>query len=172
MRTEGGERHKARRSGTCRRCHLPAASGGVCRRHWRQYRQSENRKVAALIAARRTSGDCVACGRTAAIVKGVRQAYCSVHREQNRVRMARRRKDVAVPRQNQRWVRWSSKEDVLLATMRRTLRTEQEIATALNRTVSAVKSRIHALVRSGDLPDRTEVLLTYHRGRPARARSA
>jgi hypothetical protein len=165
-------REKRRRSGTCRRCDLPAVSGGVCRRHWKQHRQSSNRRVAAQIAARRSSGACVACGEAAATVKGVRQAYCSVHREQNRVRAARRRADVAVPKQNQRWVRWSSKEDDLLAEMRRALRTAQEIATALNRSVSAVKSRIHARVQSGELPHRAEIHPSYHRGRPPRSRSS
>jgi hypothetical protein len=165
-------RDKRRRSGTCKRCHLPAVSGGVCRRHWKQYRQSSNRRVAAQITARRAAGACVVCGHGAALVKGARQAYCSVHREQNRVRAARRRADVALPKQNQRWVRWSSKEDNLLAEMRRALKTEQEIAAALNRTVSAVKSRIHARVQSGELPHRTEMHSIHHPGRPVRTRSA
>jgi hypothetical protein len=150
-------RAQRRHSGTCMRCHLPAVSGGVCRLHWKQQRQSSNRRVAALIAARRASGECVECGEPAAMVKGARQAYCSVHREQNRVRAAQRRADVAVPKKNQRWVRWSSKEDDLLAAMRSALSTDQDIATALNRTVSAVKSRIHALVGSGQLPQSTEI---------------
>jgi hypothetical protein len=165
-------RQKRRRSGTCRSCQLPAVSGGVCLRHWKQHRQSRNRRVAAQIAGRRASGACVLCGQTAALVKGVRQTYCSIHREENRVRAAQRRADVAAPKQNQRWVRWSSHEDDLLAEMRRALRTEQEIATALNRTVSAVKSRIHARVQSGELPQRTEVHPSNHRRRPARTRSA